>query len=114
MYWLEDIILLFVFLGWVLDGVSTIWPNENVPETNPYVVRNFGRFPGYRFLLVKIVSALLLLSLYPILSILIESTSAIPSTIYVFQSAVLPYIVILISIWYAVANNLILLISDSG
>jgi hypothetical protein len=54
----ETIILLFVFLGWFGDAISTVIPNKDLPEKNPFIVKRFGEHPGSKVLIIKILAAI--------------------------------------------------------
>lgn len=102
---LEWIVLLFAFSGWVFDGISTIWPHENLPEKNSRVVRYFGEFPGPRYLAVKVVTAAIIVLTYPILQLFVLSTESVPNSVWNVPTSLPLFFFVGVLGWYAFVQN---------
>ena len=102
---LESLILIFAFSGWVLDGISTIWPHENLPEKNSRVVRYFGEFPGLRYLTVKVGTAIFIVLSYPMLQFFTQSTEFVPNSVWNVPISLPLFFLIGVLGWYAFVQN---------
>lgn len=101
----ESIILLFAFSGWVADGVSTVWPHEELPEKNARVKRYFGEFPGRRYLIIKVATAILIVLMYPLLQLFVRSTEFVPDSVWNVPTPLPLFFVVGILGWYAFVRN---------
>jgi len=102
---LELLILVFAFSGWTLDGISTIWPHENLPEKNSRVVRYFGEFPGLRYFAVKVGTAIFIVLTYPILQFFIGSTEFVLNSVWNVPTPLPIFFSIGVLGWYAFLQN---------
>lgn len=98
---------LFAITGWVLDWLSTVWPNDQFREKNPFVVRHFGRQPRpVPFGLAKVGSLVVIGALYLALESLLAMEPGLPASLYGLSLALtLPAIVGVLG-WYAFVHNL--------
>ncbi len=77
------LVWLFVVSGWLLDWLSTVWPNPRLPEQNPFVRHYFGRYPDpLRFGLAKGASLAVFYVLTVTVRSLLQSSSSVPSVAF--------------------------------
>lgn len=104
---ISTITWLFAVSGWLLDWLSTVWPNQRFREKNPLVVRYFGPHPRpIPFGLAKVGSLVVFATLYLILQALLQTETGIPDSLYGISLALaLPAGVGALG-WYAFVHNL--------
>lgn len=69
-------------LGWAFDWASTVWPNEYLPEANPFVRRRFGAHPDpIPFGFAKLLGLVIVAGLFLVAEILISATGYVPNRI---------------------------------
>ncbi|WP_152436313.1 hypothetical protein [Halosimplex carlsbadense] len=104
---LEVLIWSFAATGWTLDWASTVWPNQDISEKNPFVRNHFGEFPDpIRFGVAKAASLILFYILYLIGELLIKASDTVPNYLYDVPTVLLAPLLIGIIGWYAFFHNL--------
>jgi hypothetical protein len=100
------LVWLFAATGWLGDWLSTVWPDEQFIETNPFVVRWFGERPDpLTFGIAKVGSLAVFVLLSVVLDGLIRGDDAIPNALFGLDTAlVLPVFVGVLG-WVATAHN---------
>jgi hypothetical protein len=103
---LEAIVWSFAAVGWMLDWASTVWPNKELPESNPFVIRHFGRFPDpLRFGVAKVTSLVAFYVLYLVAEFLIQAVEWVPDHLYRVPTVLLAPLLVGIVGWYAFFHN---------
>jgi|GEM_PF-5404144 hypothetical protein len=97
----------FATAGWMLDWATTVWPNEELPEKNPYVVNLFGEHPRpLPFGLAKLAGLGLIGLLYLFAEHLFQSYSYLPSVYHGLNTALLiPGVVAILGLYAFVHNT---------
>jgi hypothetical protein len=98
---------LFAISGWLLDWLSTVWPNDRFVEGNPFVVRYFGEQPDpLRFGLAKVGTLVVFAGLSLCLDWLLRSEPTLPRTVSgVSVGLVVPAFVGMVG-WGATVHNI--------
>jgi hypothetical protein len=104
---LSTIAWLFAVSGWLLDWLSTVWPNDQFREKNPFVVRYFGPQPRpLPFGIAKVASLVVIGGLYVFLRAVLRMETSVTASQYSGTIALmLPAVVGLLG-WYATVHNL--------
>lgn len=98
---------LFATSGWLLDWLTTVWPNERMVERNPLVVRYFGKHPDpFWFGLAKIVTLVVFLVLFVVVEILVGTDEAAPETVLGLQTGLWIPVFVGVTGWAASLHNL--------
>ncbi|MFQ3294029.1 MAG: hypothetical protein ACI8VE_001097 [Natrialbaceae archaeon] len=104
---IEWIVWLVASIGWMLDWASTVWPNEELPEQNPFVIQLFGEYPGpVIFGLGKAVGLVIAGVLYIIANNLFHSYSYLPTSLIGINTILFIPSTIGIVGWHGFLHNL--------
>lgn len=110
---MEIVVWLVAGTGWMLDWASTVWPNEEIPEQNPYVVKLFGKHPDpLRFGLGKLTGLVIAGILYCFYDMLSTSFDYLPVYLFDLKVALLIPILIGLAGWHGFIHNLRLLMKS--
>jgi hypothetical protein len=110
---LEVGLWLIASLGWFLDWVSTVWPNRELPEQNPFVVKLFGKFPNPLFFGIgKAAGLIITVLLYAYSNYLLQSYDYLPVSLFNLNPSLLIPVVIGVIGWHGFLHNLRLLIQN--
>jgi hypothetical protein len=100
------LVWLFATTGWLGDWLTTVWPDEQFVEQNPFVVRWFGDRPDpLAFGLAKVGSLALFLVLTVALDTLIRRDDAIPDVLFGLDTALLLPVFVGVLGWAATVHN---------
>ncbi|MDS0260765.1 hypothetical protein NDI56_15260 [Haloarcula sp. S1CR25-12] len=97
----------FAAVGWMLDWATTVWPDEELPERNPYVVNHFGEHPGpLPFGLAKVAGLGVLGLSYLVAEYLLGMYSYLPSVYAGVKTAlIIPGVVAILGLYAFVHNT---------
>ena len=97
-------------IGWMGDWVTTVYPDEDYPEKNPFVVKHFGQFPSpIWFGMAKVASLAVMYLLSNLLNWFLVGTSILPASIFGYPIVYLVPLVIGGIGWHATLHNFYLL-----
>lgn len=99
--------------GWMLDWATTVWPDEDHPEQNPYVVDVFGEYPHpVKFGVAKGAGLVLAVILYRVANQLLISYRYFPESVYGIDSVLLIPSAIGLFGWHGAIHNALCLFQD--